>query len=134
MKRTALCILAITIVTINLNAQVKKTTVKTTVKTIVSASPLKTPIDSFSYAAGINIAESMKQQGITNLNSAMVKRAIDDVMNKRKTLLSEEQCNATLQHQLQAFAQKKSGAETAKGKAFLEANKKRPGVITLPDG
>ncbi|MEO7265290.1 MAG: FKBP-type peptidyl-prolyl cis-trans isomerase, partial [Ferruginibacter sp.] len=42
--------------------------------------------------------------------------------------------NATLQHQLQAFAQKKSGAETAKGKAFLEANKKRPGVITLPDG
>ncbi len=134
MKRTALCILALAIVTINLNAQVKKTTVKTAVKTTVSASPLKTSIDSFSYAAGINIAESMKQQGITNLNSLMVKRAIDDVMNKRKPLLSEEQCNATLQQQLQAFAQKKSGAEAAKGKAFLEANKKRPGVITLPDG
>lgn len=134
MKRTALCILALVSITVNINAQVKKTTVKTDVKTNLSASPLKTPIDSFSYAAGVNIAESMKQQGITNLNSLMVKRAIDDVMNKRKPLLNEEQCNSTLQQQLQQFAAKKSGAESAKGKAFLEANKKRPGVITLPDG
>jgi FKBP-type peptidyl-prolyl cis-trans isomerase FklB len=91
MKRTALCILALGIVTANLNAQVKKNTVKTTVKKTVTASPFKSSIDSFSYAAGLNIAESMKQQGITNLNSSLVQRAIDDVMNKRKPLLTHEQ-------------------------------------------
>lgn len=135
MKRTALCILAFAMITLNINAQVKKTTsTKSTVKTNVSASPLKSGIDSFSYAAGVNIAESMKQQGITNLNSTLVQRAIDDVMKKRTMLLNEEQCNSTLQRQLQAFASRKSGAEVAKGKAFLEANKKRPGVITLANG
>ncbi|MEO6406983.1 MAG: FKBP-type peptidyl-prolyl cis-trans isomerase [Ferruginibacter sp.] len=134
MKRTALCMLAFVTVTISVNAQGKKVPVKTTGKTAVIASPLKTAIDSFSYSAGLNIAESMKLQGITNLNASLVQRAIDDVLKKRTPLLTEAQANLCLQQQLSTLAQKKSSGETAKGKAFLEANKKRTGVITLPDG
>ena len=133
-RKLSLIIAGLSLLSMAASAQVKKTTVKTNVKTTVSPSMLKTAIDSFSYAAGLNIAASMKQQGITNLNGALVQKAIEDVMKNRKSLLSDEQANKCLQQHLQEFAQKKSGAETAKGKTFLEANKKRPGVITLANG
>jgi len=57
-------------------AQQKKTvkTVKTT--SAVTSPVLKNGIDSFSYAAGINIAQSMKAQGIENINNALMQKAI----------------------------------------------------------
>ncbi|RYF86670.1 MAG: FKBP-type peptidyl-prolyl cis-trans isomerase, partial [Chitinophagaceae bacterium] len=113
-----------------------KAPVKKTVpaKTVVAAPALKNSLDSFSYAAGLNIASSMKQQGITDINGAMVQRAMDDVFKKRTALLTEEQAGMTLQQKLQEFTQKKMGAEKAKGQAFLDANKKKPGVTALPNG
>lgn len=133
MKRILFCLSALCLTHAATQAQTKKpaTPVK---KAVVTASPLRTAIDSFSYAAGLNIAESMKQQGVTNLNGAMVQKAIDDVMKNRKPLLTEQQANMCLQDQLQAFSKKRSAAEEAKGKAFLDANKKKPGVISLPNG
>jgi len=90
--------------------------------------------DSFSYAAGMNIAASMKDQGITNLNTALVQRAIQDVFDNKTQLLTQEQANMTLQEQLQQYAMKKINAEKEKGAAFMAKNKIRPGVNTLPNG
>jgi FKBP-type peptidyl-prolyl cis-trans isomerase FklB len=95
---------------------------------------MKNLTDSFSYAAGLNIAASMKEQGITGLNTGLVARAIQDVMDNKKPLLTQEQANMCLQDKLQEYAQKKTGAERAKGDAYLAANKKRAGVTTLPNG
>ncbi|MBC7936455.1 MAG: FKBP-type peptidyl-prolyl cis-trans isomerase [Rhizobacter sp.] len=116
-------------------AMAQKTPVKkpVPVKTI-TAPVLKNGIDSFSYAAGFNIASSMKQQGITEINAAMVQKAMDDVFKKRQTLLNEEQVGMTLQQKLQEFAQKKMNEEKAKGDAYMTANKKKPGVTVLPNG
>lgn len=116
-------------------AHAQKTPVKkpVTAKTI-GAPVLKNSMDSFSYAAGFNIASSMKQQGITDINAAMVQKAMEDVFKKRQTLLTEEQCGMTLQQKLQEYAQKKLGEEKAKGVAFQEANKKKAGVTVLPNG
>ncbi len=112
-------------------APVKKTAVPA--KT-VTAPILKSSLDSFSYAAGLNIASSMKQQGLTDINAALVQRAMEDVFKNRKALLTEEQAGMTLQQKLQEFADKKMAAEKAKGQAFLDANKKKPGVTALPNG
>ena len=98
------------------------------------ATPMKNLTDSFSYAAGLNIAASMKEQGITGLNTSLVARAIQDVMDNKKPLLTPEQANMCLQDKLQEYEQKKTGAERAKGDAYLAANKKRAGVTSLPNG
>lgn len=126
---------ALAFASIGLTASAQKTPVKKPVPAKTVAVPvLKNSMDSFSYAAGFNIASSMKQQGITEINAAMVQKAMDDVFKQRKTLLTEEQCGMTLQQKLQEFAQKKLGEEKAKGTAFQEANKKKPGVTVLPNG
>ncbi|HRD57660.1 MAG TPA: FKBP-type peptidyl-prolyl cis-trans isomerase [Ferruginibacter sp.] len=135
MKKSALCLLAAVSFTAASYAQ--KTTVKkpNVAKTPVSALILNNAVDSFSYAAGYSIAKSMKSQGVPNVNTALVQKAIEDVFkNSPSTLLNEEQCNMTLQQKLQEFAQKKMEGEKAKGNAFLEANKKKPGVTVLPNG
>ncbi|MEO6489013.1 MAG: FKBP-type peptidyl-prolyl cis-trans isomerase [Ferruginibacter sp.] len=97
--------------------------------------------DSFSYAAGLNIANNMKEQGIGNINGTLMAKAINDVFNNKPKALSTEQANSCLQTQMTIYnsaksaeSSKKSATEIAKGKAFLEANKSKAGVTTLPDG
>lgn len=94
----------------------------------------KAPLDSFSYAAGMSIAESMMQAGVTNLNTQTVAKAMNDVFSKSKTRLTTDQANMTLQEKLMAFQKKKSDGQKAAGNLFLEANSKRSGVTRLPNG
>jgi FKBP-type peptidyl-prolyl cis-trans isomerase FklB len=105
-------------------------------KPTTTAAPvsLKTTQDSLSYAIGISVANFYKQQNITNINTALVLRAISDVNKSSKPLLSEEQCNATIVNYMQkAKAQKASGNKKL-GLDFLAANKNKPGVVTTPSG
>lgn len=135
MKKTGLCLLALVSVSFMANAQ--KTAAKKTSagkEVAADATPLKNAIDSFSYAAGLNIAQSMKQQGVPGINGDLVKKAMEDVYGGKTPLLTEEQSNMTLQEKLQAFMQKKMEADKAKGAAYLEENKKKPGVKVLPGG
>lgn len=97
-------------------------------------STLKNSTDSFSYALGVNVANNLKQQGIEVVNNAAMAKGINDVFKKRAIELNEQQCNGVIQQKLQANQAKKSNGEKAKSQVFLANNKKRPGVITLPDG
>lgn len=137
-KKTALCLMAVVAVAYGADAQTKKIVAKPVArpvaKTITTVPLLKNGVDSFSYAVGLNIAESMKLQGVRKINGALMQKAIDDVLNNRKLILTEEQANMTLQQKLQEFAQKKSSVEKSKGEIFLASNKKRNGVISLPNG
>ncbi|MEO5943953.1 MAG: FKBP-type peptidyl-prolyl cis-trans isomerase [Ferruginibacter sp.] len=136
MKKIFFCAIALGALATNVNAQAKKKLVpkKTTVTAPVKSTVFKNLSDSFSYAAGMNIAESMKGQGITNLNQALVQKAMQDVFGNKKLLLTKEEANITLQEQLQIFAKKKGDVQKVKNDAFLNANKVRKGVTTLPDG
>jgi FKBP-type peptidyl-prolyl cis-trans isomerase FklB len=115
-------------------ATAQKTTTKTPVKKVVPAPMMKNLLDSFSYAAGINVANNMKDQGILQLNTEVMLRAMDDVFKNKPLSLTAESNNSVLQRQLEIFAKDKAESEMAKGKAFLEQNKKNKGVVTLPDG
>lgn len=98
------------------------------------ASSLKNSTDSFSYALGINIANNLKQQGIDRISNVAMHKAMDDVFYKRAFLLNDQQCNMVIQQKIQANMSKKNEAVKSKGTAFLAANKKKPGVISLPNG
>lgn len=128
------------LISINVSqAQVKKrTTTKKVVSSLVikpsTSSVLKTPIDSFSYAIGLEGASYYKNQGVTDLNVDVVKRAFQDVYGNKTLLLTPELTNSTIQKRLLVFAAAKSGKVKLEGKKFLEANKKRPGVVELSNG
>ncbi|MEO6541392.1 MAG: FKBP-type peptidyl-prolyl cis-trans isomerase, partial [Ferruginibacter sp.] len=79
-------------------------------------------------------ATNMQAQGINQLNAAMMQKGIEDVFKKNPAKLTTEVLNAVMQKQLDIFAAEKAAVARTKGKAFLEANKKRKEVITLPSG
>ncbi len=125
---------AITVVAV---AQPKKPAVKKAAdNTVKKAEPafLKNNLDSFSYALGMNVANSLKMQHIENINGVVMQKAINDVFAKKTPAISETDANMCIQQKLQATATVKSGEEKARGAKFLAENKKRPGVITLPSG
>lgn len=94
----------------------------------------KNPEDSVSYALGLEGASFYKSQGFTKVNSLMVKRAFDDVFGGKKILLTPEQSNMTIQKKMQEYMSAKSSKVKEEGKKFLAENKKRPGVVELPNG
>jgi FKBP-type peptidyl-prolyl cis-trans isomerase FklB len=107
---------------------VAKTAAKKPAKTVLSES------DSLSYAMGVQTAQYYKSQGAQNINPEMIKKAYEDVYNNKTLLISPEECNMTIQTKLQEFMAQKINVQKESSEKFLEANKKRPGVITLPSG
>jgi FKBP-type peptidyl-prolyl cis-trans isomerase len=110
-------------------AQTKKPAPK-----VVKPAAVLTSIDSLSYSIGVQVADFYKNQGVEKMNSTMVKKAFDDVYNNITLLISQEQANMTIQQKLQQYMSVKINAEKEEGIKFLEANKKRPEVVTLPSG
>lgn len=104
-------------------------------KPVAKAAPVKmTSTDSLSYSIGVQVAEYYKTQGVEKVNTEYIKRAFNDVYNNKTLIISEEACNMNIQQKLQEFMGKKISADKEAGTKFLEENKKRPGVITLPSG
>lgn len=112
-------------------AQTKKPATKPTAAT---AALKMTSTDSLSYSIGVQVAEYYKTQGVEKINAEYVKKAFDDVYNNKKLIIAEEACNMNIQNKLQEFMSKKISADKEAGTKFLEENKKRSGVITLPSG
>jgi len=116
-----------------------KTTPKPVAKAAVKVPAAGTPkfknlLDSFSYAAGFNVASNMQAQGINQLNTAMMTKGVEDVFKKNTPALTQDLINTTMQKQLDIFALAKGAEANKKGMAFLDANKKRKEVTTTPSG
>jgi FKBP-type peptidyl-prolyl cis-trans isomerase FklB len=101
---------------------------------------LKTPKDKNSYAMGMNIGTGLRKQSI-DIDPAILARGLKDSFTNGKTLLTEEEERAVLT-QLQSEVRKKQQelaqvageANKKQGLAFLETNKTKEGVVTLPSG
>jgi FKBP-type peptidyl-prolyl cis-trans isomerase FklB len=93
-----------------------------------------------SYAMGINIGRSIAGDEL-DIDMEEVIRGLTDGLDGKKSRLSDKQLsNAMIALQVEvrnrAMAKAKKQGEEAKeaGDAFLAANKKKEGVITLPSG
>lgn len=114
-------------------AQAKKTPAKPVVKPTSQPVKAMTSEDSLSYAIGVQVADFYKMQGVESINGDMVKKGFLDVYNNNPACTPEE-ANMTIQQKLQEFMTSKSKVVKEESTKFLEENKKRPGVITLPSG
>ena len=115
-------------------AQKKPIPKKTATTTRATVNPLKSGTDSLSYALGVSVASFYKQQGIHNLNTSMLSKAIGDVLSGKKPVLNEMQCNNVITAYMQKAEMEKSKPNVEAGQKFLAENKTKPNVKTTASG
>ncbi len=123
-----------------------KTVKKPVAKPAASSAPVfKSQNDSLSYSIGMSLASFYKQQGITNINTVLLDRAVNDIMKSGKPLLTEQQMTACVNNYMQKKQAEKNAADHQAnagiiginhkaGDAFLAENKTKPGVVTTASG
>ncbi|HEY6000550.1 MAG TPA: FKBP-type peptidyl-prolyl cis-trans isomerase [bacterium] len=101
---------------------------------------LKTLKEKVNYGIGVDLARSLKRQGIET-DADLVMKGLKDGLAGEKLLVPEEDLNTIMiafRHELsrrQAEVMKIVAAENkAKGEAFLAENRTKTGVVTLPSG
>ncbi len=128
MKKVVLIFLSAVLVNVT-NAQPGKTT---TTKTPLPV--LKNITDSASYAIGISVANFYKQQGIKNLNTTLLSKAINDVLGGKKVLMDDATANSCMNDYMTRLQAQKSKGTIEAGQKFLAQNKLKTGVITTASG
>jgi FKBP-type peptidyl-prolyl cis-trans isomerase FklB len=101
---------------------------------------LVTKKDKQSYAIGMNVGRSLKQQPI-DLDPSIVAQGVRDTLSGAKLALTEDEVKAVLtelQSELrtkqEAMMQQVGGSNKKEGDAFLAVNKGKEGVVALPSG
>ncbi len=110
--------------------------------TAIAAEPteLTNSLDKASYAIGMDIAISLKNNNV-EANADILGKAIKDVLTGQKTLLTEQEAQSILgELQKEMVAKKQAKAQALgdknkkEGAAFLAENSTKDGVKTLPSG
>jgi len=109
-------------------------------KTASAAPVLNTKKDKVSYAIGADLGKKLKASSI-DVDSAVLTRALKDVLTDGKPAMSDDEIRATLTdlskdlQQKQIAAAKETSEKNRKaGEDFLAANKGKDGVVALPSG
>ena len=91
-------------------------------------------MDKFSYAIGLGIGQNLLSMGAQGINVEDFAQAIADVLNGKETAISHNEAREIVNKYLMELEEKMNAENIEKGKAFLEENAKKEGVITLPSG
>jgi FKBP-type peptidyl-prolyl cis-trans isomerase len=101
---------------------------------------LKTEKDKVNYGIGVGVARNFQRQGI-EVDPDLVIKGMRDMLSGAKLLMTEEELQTTmtafqveLQKKLQDAAKAAAEKNQKEGEAFLAANSKKDGVVTLPSG
>jgi FKBP-type peptidyl-prolyl cis-trans isomerase FklB len=105
-----------------------------------ASAQLKDRADKISYSIGVNLGKNVLRQGVA-LNTDIFIQGLKDALAEKKLLMTDQEIQDTLMSfqketsaKLAEKAKKTADENLKKGQAFLEANKKKDSVITLPDG
>jgi FKBP-type peptidyl-prolyl cis-trans isomerase FklB len=101
---------------------------------------LDTQKDKESYAIGMSLGTTLRQQSV-EVDLDILRRGVEDSLAGGKTLLTEDEERAVLlalkgevrKKQEEKMAQA-GEANTKEGQEFLDVNKSKDGVVTLPSG
>jgi FKBP-type peptidyl-prolyl cis-trans isomerase FklB len=138
MKRISLFLLTVVLSAAGFAQAKKKPAVHSAHKTVThpaaAPAPLKTLRDSLSYSIGMMVANFSKQQGISDINTVQVSNAINAEMKGSTPLLNQEQCQQLMMDYVAKIKAGKAEEAKKEGAAFLEENKKKPGVVSTASG
>jgi FKBP-type peptidyl-prolyl cis-trans isomerase len=91
-------------------------------------------LEKVSYAVGMSIADSLKNQNLEDVDTRVLAEAMSDIFNGKAPKLSPQEANTVIQNFLDnkrnaAFAEVKT-----EGENFLNENKSKQGVSTTASG
>ena len=102
---------------------------------------LETQKDKLSYSIGLNVGRNLGRDSIAINPDAFIRGVLDAGLDSAARLMTDAQVQETImQYQAEQRTKLEEGAKVAgeknkkEGEAFLEMNKKQPGVVTLPSG
>ena len=90
--------------------------------------------DSIAYATGIMMAETLKKQGVKDVNMQVMSVAIDDVFKNNKYKIDKNVAEQIFTAYAAELKRKQTEASIMEGKNFLIENSKKAGVVSLPSG
>mgnify|MGYP001204767907 FL=1 len=102
--------------------------------TSINAQNLNTEMEKVSYSLGVNVAKSVKNQGLTSIDSEAIAQAFTDVFEGNELKISEQESNLVLQDYFGKLAKEAQSANVEAGQKFLAENAKRNGVTTTATG
>jgi|TARA_B100001059_G_scaffold128320_1_gene128203 FKBP-type peptidyl-prolyl cis-trans isomerase FklB len=102
--------------------------------TSINAQNLNTEMEKVSYSLGVNVAKSVKNQGLESIDSEAIAQAFTDVFEGNELKISEQESNVILQEYFGKLAQKAQSQNVEAGQNFLAENAKRDGVVTTATG
>jgi FKBP-type peptidyl-prolyl cis-trans isomerase len=102
---------------------------------------LETQKDKLSYSIGLNVGHNLGRDSIAINPDAFIRGVMDAGLDSTARLMTDAQVQETIMaYQAEQRTKLEEGAKVAgekntkEGEAFLEMNKKQPGVVTLPSG
>lgn len=101
--------------------------------TYTPAQAMKNTKDSASYALGYRIAQSMKGQGLQEINMAIFEQGFKAGV-QTKSVIPDSLLDVCIKNYQDKMMNEKIAVNRAAGKAFLEENAKKPGVVKLTSG
>ncbi len=122
LKKSLLPVLAAAFMVASCNAQNKKSDIK-----------MSSTIDSVSYGLGVAIGNNLKNSGFDSVKVEIMSQALKEVFEGKATM-KQEDADRIIQGYMAEKEKVKGQENIAKGKAFLEENKKKPGVQTTASG
>ena len=91
-------------------------------------------MDKFSYAIGLGIGQNLLAMGARDLHVDDFAQAVKDVLEGNKTAITHNEAREIVNNYFTELENRVNAENIAKGKTFLEANKKNPNIVTLPSG
>ena len=91
-------------------------------------------MDKFSYGLGMNIGQNLASMGVSTLEFADFVKGMQDVLSGNQTEITIVEAQNAINDFFNKLTEEKYGKTKESGIAFLEENKKREGVVTLPSG
>ena len=91
-------------------------------------------VDKISYALGLGIGQQIKSMNIENFSIEDFTKSISDVLQGKETAFSSREAQVMLQEYFTKKQKEEAQAHIAEGKAYLDANAKKEGVVVTKSG
>ncbi len=95
---------------------------------------LKNELDKASYALGLNIAGSLKNEGVDTINAEAFAKGLTDLLEGKDLEIPITEAGMIIQSFLTAAQSKKFEKNIKASEEFLAENAKKDGVVVLPSG
>lgn len=91
-------------------------------------------MNKISYALGLGIAQQLKSMGIEDFSVEDFSQSVSDVLSDKTPAMTSREAQELLNEYFQKKQKEQAQKAIAEGKAFLEANAQREGVVQTKSG